>query len=346
MAAIKKYIFIIKLLVVAFAIVFIYQQIYKHEDYLFRKIIWAFSETNNKIYLLTCLALVFVNWGLEAYKWQRTIAKVEQISFGSAFQAVLSGVTTSIFTPNRVGEFGGRMVYLDRNHWIKAALISVLCGSAQLLVTIIVGLCGFLFFFPTYFEINTYLYLLITFICSSLLVLLLFMYFNISLFETSIEKFNLSLSKKVKWAKKINRSIEVFSYYNFLELLHLLIVSLIRYLVFSIQFWFMLKIFGIELEFVTGLVLISVVFFCMTIIPTFALTEVGVRTSVAVFIIGSYYLHKQHPHIPFEELDKVNPDFGVSVIVSSFSLWLINLAFPALMGAFFILRLRLKNSTS
>lgn len=342
MATAKRYIFIAKLLVILFAIAFIYRQIYQHEKEFLAKIIQAFYQTNNVLYILACLLLVFANWGLESYKWQKMIAKVERISFIHAFKAVLSGVTVSIFTPNRVGEFGGRVVYLDRSDWIKGALISSLCGFAQLLITIALGIGGFLFYFPIYFEINTYLYFLIAFISLAFLVLLVFMFLNISIFESAIEKFNLYLFKqvKIKWLKQVNNYLKVFSYYSLQELIYLLFISLLRYLVFSIQFWLMLKIFGIPLSLLTGLVLISVVFFCMTIIPTFAITEIGVRTSVAVFIIGSYYLHQNHPLIPIEAINEANPDFSPAVVASSFSLWLINLALPALIGAFFILRLR------
>ncbi len=345
MSAIKKYIFLTKLAVISLAFIFIYKQIYHHQESFSNQLIQALAKANNVNNLIICLVLVFINWGLEAFKWQMMIAKVEQISFVNAFKAVLSGVTTSIFTPNRVGEFGGRIVYLDRADWIKASLISVLTGIGQLLITIIVGICGFLFFFPTYFAINTYLYLLIAFISSTLLVSLLFMFLNIAILESIVMKFNIFLIDKmhIKWLKKMNDYIEVFSYYNLRELANLLSISFIRYIVFSIQFWLMLKIFGIPLEFASGMVLISVVFFCMTIIPTFAITEVGVRTSVAVFIIGSYYLNQNFPLTPIENLDTVNPGFSTAVILSSFSLWLINLALPALIGSFFILRLRLKN---
>jgi uncharacterized membrane protein YbhN (UPF0104 family) len=345
--AAKRYIFISKLLIVIFALFYIGKKIYQNEEYFFGNIRQAFQQTNNIIYFIICFALVFINWGLEAYKWQKSIAKIEKFSFFSSLKAVLSGITTSIFTPNRIGEFGGRMIYLDEKDWIKAALISILCGIAQLLVTIVLGTLGFLFFFPTYFEINTYLYLLTAFIFSTLIVLLLFMFLNISVLEDIVEKFNVYLAEKIKlkWFEKINKYIIVFSYYNLSELSGLLMISLIRYLVFSIQFWIMLKVFGVELDFLPGIVLISVVFFCMTIIPTFALTEVSVRTTVAVVVIGSYYLQQNFPELSIDDIDSVNPEFSPAVIAASLSLWLINLAFPALAGSFFIFRSRFKNST-
>ena len=64
-------------------------------------------------YLIIALILVPVNWGIETFKWKYLIKKIEYISFSKAFKSILSGVTIGIFTPNRMGEFAGRIFYLE-----------------------------------------------------------------------------------------------------------------------------------------------------------------------------------------------------------------------------------------
>ena len=54
----------------------------------------------------------------------------------------MSGVTVSIFTPNRTGEFAGRVLHLDAGIRIKAAIASVIGSMNQLLITIIAGGIG------------------------------------------------------------------------------------------------------------------------------------------------------------------------------------------------------------
>src|SRR5512135_2918364 len=59
------------------------------------------------------ISLVFVNWGIEARKWQVLLRTMQPFNFFTAYKSVLSGVTLSINTPNRIGEYGGRILYVQ-----------------------------------------------------------------------------------------------------------------------------------------------------------------------------------------------------------------------------------------
>jgi uncharacterized membrane protein YbhN (UPF0104 family) len=63
--------------------------------------------------IVAVLLLMFVNWSIEAIKWKISIKKVQQVSFGKALQAVLSGVSFAVSTPNRMGEYLGRVLYMN-----------------------------------------------------------------------------------------------------------------------------------------------------------------------------------------------------------------------------------------
>jgi len=51
------------------------------------------------------IILAFLNWGLEAKKWQVLIKNLEPLNYFVALKGVLSGVTLSLNTPNRMGEY-------------------------------------------------------------------------------------------------------------------------------------------------------------------------------------------------------------------------------------------------
>ena len=57
--------------------------------------------------------LALVNWGLEARKWQLLLLPIQKISFFRAYRSVLSGLALSLNTPNRMGEYGGRIFYVQ-----------------------------------------------------------------------------------------------------------------------------------------------------------------------------------------------------------------------------------------
>ena len=81
------------------------------------------------------ISLVFVNWGIEARKWQVLLRTLQQVSFFTAYKSVLSGVTLSINTPNRIGEYGGRILYVQEGKRIKAISLSIAGSISQLIIT-------------------------------------------------------------------------------------------------------------------------------------------------------------------------------------------------------------------
>ncbi|MEO9004181.1 MAG: hypothetical protein ABI288_05570, partial [Ginsengibacter sp.] len=58
------------------------------------------------------ILLAFFNWGFEARKWQVLLKPLQKMSFFRAYKSVLSGLALSLNTPNRMGEYGGRILYV------------------------------------------------------------------------------------------------------------------------------------------------------------------------------------------------------------------------------------------
>src|SRR5882757_8661421 len=114
----------------------IYHQVSRqpHLDTAWQKIKGSFGGGGSwKLY--TALLLMPVNWGLEARKWQVLLKSLERISFFTCFKAILSGVAFSINTHNRIGEYGGRMVYVQEGHRWKAVSLTIVGSFSQLTVT-------------------------------------------------------------------------------------------------------------------------------------------------------------------------------------------------------------------
>lgn len=312
---------IIKIVIVTLAIWFLYKQIFYKEnvsevkDELLRVI--KNLPTSGKIELFFAIVLMFLNWSIEGFKWKFLIKKVEKISFVKSLQATIAGVTTSIFSPNRIGEFIGRAFYLDKADRINAILIAIFGSYSKFIVTTAAGSLS-LIFLPNLFvsppTADFHLNYLIIILVILLNFLLFGLYFNPSLL--------ISLAEKIKLQRKYMKYLNVFSYYSANELIIVLVYSLIRYFVFTVQFYFLLKVFGIALPFVQGIMLISLTFFVNSVVPTIAWTEIFVRGSVAISFIGALS----------------SDDIGI--ITASFVLWFINIVVPALLGTIFVFRLK------
>ena len=96
------------------------------------------------VYLLLAVLLIFVNWGVETWKWKLLVGSVRRIGFFTAYKAVLSGISFSVALPNRIGEYIGRMMYQPEGGRLKIISLAIVGSIAQLLATLFWGIIGLL----------------------------------------------------------------------------------------------------------------------------------------------------------------------------------------------------------
>lgn len=326
----KTYNYIIRIVIVLVTYGFIYRQVFRkrHPD----EIISTFHESimSGDLWVLFALLilLMLLNWGLESFKWRILISKVEKISFFKAYQAVLTGVSVSLFTPNRTGDYLGRVFILDKANRIEGVLITLIGSFAQLLVTFSVGMFCLLAFLDQYirvpYRIEEYFFTAIIFFIPVVVFLSWLMFFKIGLLTDFAKRY-----LPDKWGK-LAAYAGIFSRYSTVELLKVLIISLLRYVVFSTQFYLLLRMFEVNLPWQQGLILIPVIYLAMAMVPSIALVDLGIRGSVSIFVIGLY----------FRKYGAASPGTELAILSSSTMLWFINLIVPAILGTFFVFRLK------
>jgi hypothetical protein len=272
--------------------------------------------------------MMLVNWGIESFKWQRLISKIEKIPFIRSYEAVLTGASISFFTPNRIGDFFGRVYILEKASHIEGILITILGSMSQLLVTILCGTIALIFFNPVRFYdiplFTGYLYYSLIVLIIVMDLLLLFLYFNVSFLSILRERLFRSRLKKLR------RFFGVFARFRKKDLGIIIILSFLRYIVFSLQFYILLRIFSVPIPFFDGIILISLIFFVLTVFPTIALTELGVRGAAAIFFFGLY----------FSKIGITDDSITMGVLSATTFLWFLNIVIPALGGTFFVYRLK------
>lgn len=269
-------------------------------------------------YLIAAILLMLVNWGIESYKWMLAVKRVQTITFGRAFKAVFSGISFSISTPNRVGEYLGRVLYMSEGNRIKAIALTIVASVSQLIITIIMGLAAMFFLkeklIAGHILSPVWLYAILYGTGIGLAVLLLF-YFRLSWFVKIIDK--LPGLSKFSWA------IEALEYINATLLFRFLSLSTTRFLVFSLQYYLLFRFFGVDVSMLQSWMGISVMFLVMAVVPTIALfTDLGLKNELSLKLIGLFSSN----HL------------GISL--TSLSIWLINLVIPGLVGSLLILGIR------
>ena len=276
--------------------------------------------------LWVAIALMPLNWGIEARKWQLALRPIERIRFKNAFRAIFTGVTLASFTPNRMGEYLGRILYIKEGHRISAISLTIACSIAQLLITLIVGLAGLFYLRPVAqmqahagqpaldIGLNALLVIVIL-----LLVSLTFIYFRLT--------WLVALLAKIPVTRKYAAYIKILQNFDATILMRILFLSFGRYIVFMIQYSLIFPVFGVYLGLGQVWGGMSVVFLVMAVVPTFTfLTELGLRWEASIQVL---------------ELFSSNM---VGVFAASFAIWLINLIIPALIGSLLILSIKLFKS--
>lgn len=309
----------LKIIIAAASIFSIYRQVLSREHFtdVVNDVSRLVNDKGALIMLNVCIILFLINWSIESLKWKFLVSKILPLTFLKSVNAVLTGVTVSFFTPNRVGEFAGRVIHLPEGIRIKASLATFIGNIAQVITTVIFGsyACSFLIFF---FEIDASLKIFCMIAITLVNAVLLIFYFNISI----LDKWLL----KIKFLKKYATHFQAFSDYSGLDLLKILLLSILRYIVYAIQYVILLKMMNVGGEPVDLFFAVAIVFIVITVVPSIVITELAVRTSVAVSIIG------------------LLSDNKLGILEASLLLWLINLVIPAVAGSFTLLSIRLSKN--
>ncbi|WP_161888317.1 lysylphosphatidylglycerol synthase domain-containing protein [Pontibacter russatus] len=266
--------------------------------------------------LLVTAALIPVNWGFEALKWRLLGQKIERLSFRQAYRAVMVGLTLGFITPNRLGDYAGRVLELKSQQRLEAIGAIFLGRFCQLVATVLAGSVGL-----AYFILRFYWHLYPS-VCLSLIFLLLALNLIVLLLLYNARAM-VAVVAGIKPLRQFVPYIAVMAAYASPELTRLLLLSLSRYCVFLLQFILLLILFGVQLSAVEYICGVSGTFFLKSVVPSVSLlSDLGMRELSAMYLFGLLGQER------------------LQVLSASLSLWLLNIAVPSAVGLFFVLRLR------
>jgi uncharacterized membrane protein YbhN (UPF0104 family) len=266
---------------------------------------------------LAALALVPVNVGLEAYRWARLVRRIApEVRYRNALAAVVGSYPLGLLTPGRVGDYAGRALYL-RDAVAPGASAALTFGERM--ATLAACLAGGLLALGPYLRAEAApspLWPAVTAAgalgLGALVLLILF---------PSVARAALGAALPFG---PVRRALAAFEHVPPDEGAALLVLSAVRYVVFSGQFVLLAHAFAPDAA-LSGLWTgVALVFFAKSAVPQVTLGDLGVREGAAVFFLGAYGV------APAAALD------------ASLALFALNLLLPALAGAPLLLRLRLR----
>lgn len=272
----------------------------------------VWQQTGPVMYLLVCIALMFVNTSLEGYKWYMLTGQVAPIYYPEAFASYLAGVAFAVITPNRIGEYPGRILYLGRQHTFRYIHVSILGVLSQLWAVYIFGL-GALVYYNIAFPATVAKVALG--LCIIANVLAAIFYWRFELWLPVIEK--------VRWLKKFAVYGKLLNRFSTTKQTQILGISVLRFAIFTAQYLILLRWMNVDLPLAEGFAMAALFFWIIAVVPSIALTELGVRGSVSIFLFHHFSANT------------------VGILAATAGIWILNLIVPAIIGSFLIMRMRL-----
>lgn len=274
-------------------------------------VFWHQLHHANPWYLWAAFILVPLNWLAEVQKWRPFVQRHEALSMGKALGAVLAGYSFALFTPNRIGEYGGRILFVSPRHQWKAFAANVVGSIGQYLVLLTGGITGGIWFAGQKMGWSGAQQTKV--LCASLPALLAacFCYFNIGLIIPVIAR--LPVLKK---ADGLISKLRLLQDFTRRDLAYVWYWSVLRYAIYSSQYFLLLQFFDIKTGVLMGFSGIATIFLLQTVVPLPAIAGLLVRGSLAIFI-WTYFSANE-----------------VGILAATFVLWIINLILPALIGTF------------
>ncbi|MEJ6981688.1 lysylphosphatidylglycerol synthase domain-containing protein [Pedobacter sp. P351] len=307
---------IIKISILVLAAVFIFHKLNNNKNLVnFEHLLNGLSK--NKVYSILSLVfvLMLVNWFLEALKWRFLVKPIQRISIVKAVEAVFCGLTLAVFTPNRIGEYGGRVFFLAPRKRVLGIIAMGVGAIGQMVVTNILGAIAILWFIGSYVEMSFWLYYgiitLVVFYCLFFLLL----YFNIS--------FLLAILNSIKFLKRFQKFFRILARYKYSELIVVFSYSLLRFMVFTSQYCLIISMLIPDIPQFQMVMMIFILFFIQSALPSLDLLDVGVRAMTATYFFSFITSNE------------------VAIMAATASIWLVNLIIPAILGSVFVFKLNI-----
>jgi len=305
---------IIKISILVLAFWFIVNKLTNNNDLNdFQKLIQNLSPESVYGTLSIVFLFMLLNWFLEALKWKFLVRPIQRISTWKAVQSVFCGLTIAVFTPNRIGEYGGRVFFLAPRKRVFGIAAMAVGAIGQMVITNILGALAIVWFVWKFMEIGFWLNQALFFIAVLFSLFFIIFFFNIHWLYR--------LLSSIRFLKKFRKFFRIFSRYRKKALLKVFLFSLARFAVFTAQYCLLITLLLPGLPLFPMVMMIFILFFIQSALPSLDLLDIGVRSMTAAYFFS--YLTDQE----------------IAIMASTACVWFVNLIIPAVLGSVFVFKL-------
>ncbi len=255
--------------------------------------------------LFLAALMVLANVSLDARKWQLLLGSIRSTSFWSSLSMSMRGIATSLIAPNRTGDFIGRIQYLEKQERWPAFFLSGLSSMLQLAATVLFGIIA-LVWFQREFDVFQYPVLHYWWLVPLAVLVLWF-----------VRKPLLRIIGDSRYFPKWKDRLAVMGSVEKEMVAHAFLLSILRYLLFITQLYFIYLGLGLETSWSEVLMGQSAVYISLAFIPHSLLLDAAFRGPLSVYFFGFMGYA------------------SAEILIGAYLLYVLNILLPAFIGLFF-----------
>jgi hypothetical protein len=276
---------------------------------------WQVLAPGAAYFLVPAILLVPLNWHLEVVKWRQLAQR--QLAWPRAryWRAVLMGLTAGILTPNRLGDYGGRLLGVPRAQWAAVLVTTFLGGLAQWAAFLLLGWPGLVYVAGDLLPAGRSYWL--------------FAVGPLALGAGTA--YLLAHSDRLlrllpgRWRQHVSGVETVLRDVKFMVILRAGVWACLRFSVYCIQLYLLLLACGLDLPVGTGLAGIAAIYLVQAGLPLPPGIGLATRAELGLLLWGH------------------TPAAGMAVIFATTLLFSLNLLLPSLLGWRHIVKISEKN---
>lgn len=266
--------------------------------------------------IFLAVALLIPNIFLQFLKWKIFCNKfLNENNNGKIFTSLLIGLSGGILIPYSIGEYMGRNIPFNDKPAVDVTLSTFLDNICHLIVIIFFGSFSALFFIQSFYEVSFYLIVPITII----LIVLFYLLFGL-LTNTNFGNLIITKLGRFRLFKKYFIDSTVLYYFSKDIFIKITLLSVLLFFCYTFQFSLLLSAFSHQSNLLQFQWIGILVIFSKSVIPAISLGDLGIREGAAAFFASQIGLTS-------------SIGFNASIF-----LFFINILFPAVIGAFLMLK--------
>lgn len=227
---------------------------------------------------IAVLLLMPVNWGLEALKWRTLVRQLQPFTLAQAYRSVLMGLASGFFTPNRILDPVGRVLMLEDENKAKGVLYSLVQTLAQsfascVFLAVALMLLPSANILPADVPLST-----LNWVAGVFITVITLLYFTMPLWAPKV---------RYRRSEKIDNILRAMAEITYPVLIKVSLTSIVRYAVYSLQYFLMLRFMAVDITSFQALILIPINYFLISVTPSVSFSELGIRGAFAMLLLGA-----------------------------------------------------------